>query len=119
MPTKYAVNASNTEIKEGDPYIHVTFRIGKDEETGQYVSHCVELDLGSCGGTFEKALANIKDCIEVHLNALDQVGELKRFLRECNVRPRPYKKSKRPVSVKRDIYPDMFTSTEKLSIYCG
>ena len=46
-----------------------------EKEGDQFVSYCEELGTSSCGDTIEEAF-------EVHLDALDEVGELGRVFRE-------------------------------------
>ena len=56
-----------------------------EEEDGTFVSYCRELGTSSCGDTVNEALENLGDAIKVHLNALEEVGERERFLRERNI----------------------------------
>ena len=53
-----------------------------EKEGTQFVSYCEELGTSSCGDTIEEAFENIEEAIEVHLDALDEVGELGRVFRE-------------------------------------
>ena len=57
-----------------------------EKEGAQYVSYCRELGTSSCGDTSDEALINLGDAIEVHLNALQEVGELHKVLRERRIR---------------------------------
>ncbi len=57
-----------------------------EEEDGQFVSHCRELGTASCGDTLSEALDNLGEAIDVHLKALEEVGELERTLQERNIR---------------------------------
>ena len=43
------------------------------------------LATASCGDTAEEALENLKDAIEVHLDALTETGEIIQELRERNI----------------------------------
>ena len=56
-----------------------------EEEEGLFVSYCRELGTSSCGDTAVEALENLGEAIEVHLNALTEVGEIDRFLEERGV----------------------------------
>ncbi len=56
-----------------------------EREDAQYVSYCRELGTASCGDTAEEALENLKDALEVHLNALEETGEIVQELRERNI----------------------------------
>ena len=55
------------------------------EEDGQYVSHCPELGTASCGSTIDEAFANLQEAIDVHLNALEEVGERERVFSERDI----------------------------------
>ena len=57
-----------------------------DKEDGQFVSYCRELGTASCGDTIDEALRYLEEAIDVHLEALEETGELLRFLRERNTR---------------------------------
>ena len=57
-----------------------------EEEDGLFVSLCQELGTSSCGDTAVEALENLGEAIEVHLNALTEVGEIARFLAERGVK---------------------------------
>mgnify|MGYP002174113758 FL=1 len=56
-----------------------------EREDAQYVSYCRELGTASCGATAEEALENLKDALEVHLDALTETGEIIQELRERNI----------------------------------
>ena len=56
-----------------------------EREGNQFVSYCRETGTSSCGDTAEGAFENLGDAIEVHLNALEETGELRAFLRERNI----------------------------------
>ena len=53
-----------------------------EKEGNQFVSYCEELGTSSCGDTIEEAFENIEEAVEVHLDALDEAGELGRVFRE-------------------------------------
>ena len=57
-----------------------------EKEGNQYVSHCRELGVASCGDTIDEALTNLDDAIQVHIDALVETGELLRVFRERNIR---------------------------------
>jgi len=65
-------------------YILLTLRVRG--ERGRWVADCSELGTASCGDTVEQAVDNVKDACIVHLNALEQLGERKKFFREHNIR---------------------------------
>ncbi len=58
-------------------------------EGSQFVSRCLELGTTSCGDTLEEAIANIEEAVELHLEALQETGELERLLREDRVKTAP------------------------------
>ena len=58
-------------------------------EGGQFVSHCRELDVSSCGDTAEEALENLGDAIKVYIDALTETRELSRVFRERHIRIDP------------------------------
>ncbi len=55
-----------------------------DEEDGQFASYCRELGTASCGDTISEALENLREAIELHIEGLEEVGELQRTLRDHN-----------------------------------
>lgn len=55
-----------------------------DEEDGQFASYCRELGTSSCGDTISEALENLREAIELHIEGLEEVGELQRTLRDHN-----------------------------------
>ena len=59
-----------------------------EEEDGQFVSYCRELGTASCGDTVAEALDNLREAIEPNIDGLEEVGELERTLRECNIKVR-------------------------------
>ena len=71
------------EMEQLSGYIVVTGVA--EEEEGLFVSYCRELGTSSCGNTANEALENLGEAIIVHLNALEEVGEIDRFLTERGV----------------------------------
>ena len=65
---------------------HVVLTGLVEREGDQFVSYCRELGSSSCGDTIDEALHNLGDAIEVHLNALEETGELERVFRERSIR---------------------------------
>ncbi len=68
---------------EMDGYVVLTGTV--EPEGNQFVSCCRELGTSSCGDTVHEALESLGDAIQVHLDALEETGELHSFLREKNV----------------------------------
>ena len=54
------------------------------------MSFCPELGTTSCGDTIEEALSNLEEAIEVHLNALEEIGERERVFEEKNITIEPF-----------------------------
>ena len=78
--------------------IQFTTRVFKEGRT--FVAHALELDVSSCGGTKEKALANLKEAVRLFLEEAEKMGSLKHILQEAG-----YSKSGKPgpefISVQR------------------
>jgi predicted RNase H-like HicB family nuclease len=53
------------------------------KEGRSYVAHTQELDVSSCGGTKEKALANLKEAVRLFLEEADKLGTLDQILEEA------------------------------------
>lgn len=47
------------------------------------MAHALELDVSSCGGTKEKALANLKAAVRLFLEEAENMGTLHQILREA------------------------------------
>ena len=56
-----------------------------EKEDHLFSSHCVELGIASCGDTLEEAFDMLEEAIEVHLEALVDIGTLDREFLECGV----------------------------------
>ena len=70
-------------MSPGVPTVTLTHVFTKEGD--QFVSYCMELGTSSCGDTIEEAFDNIKEAVEVHLNALEQMGEMERVFRERGI----------------------------------
>ena len=81
-------------MREGQKYIELTLVI--EDEDGRFASYCRELGTASCGNTVDEALHNIREAVQVHLNALDEVGERDRFLKTRGIRTKTWRQPKRP-----------------------
>ncbi len=49
------------------------------KETEGYVSKCSELGVASCGDTFESAMSNLKEAVELYLENAKAIGILEDF----------------------------------------
>ena len=56
-----------------------------EKEGNQFVSICPELDIASFSDTVEDAFDMLEEALEVHLEALVDIGTLDLELRECGV----------------------------------
>lgn len=86
--------------------IQFTTRVFKEGRT--FVAHALELDISSCGGTKEKALANLKEAVRLFLEEAERMGSLKQILQEAG-----YSKNGKPgpefISVQRVTLPMSLT----------
>ena len=64
----------------GHGYVVLTGTV--EPEDHLFVSYCPELGVASCGETAEEALDNLGEAITVHLEALEEIGELERVFLE-------------------------------------
>ncbi len=65
-------------------YIILTLVV--DEEDGQFAAHCPELGTATCGDTIEEALANLREAVTVHLDALEEVGTREKVFAERKIK---------------------------------
>lgn len=84
--------------------IQFTTRIFKEGRT--FVAHAMELDVGSCGGTKERALKNLKEAVRLFLEEAEKMGMLQQILQEAG-----YTRSGR-----QTITPPKFISGQRLSL---
>jgi len=52
--------------------IRLTFVV--QEEDGQYSAVCHPLETASCGNTIDEALSNLREAVQLHLEALEEAG---------------------------------------------
>ena len=93
MPAKKTTIPSPNHIREGERYIRLTLQIVAEDDG--YVSRCLELGTASCGDTVEEALLNIKDCVEVYLETIEEMGERQRIFKKRGIKIRKFTKSTR------------------------
>lgn len=65
-------------------YITVTV-IFEQEKDGRWTAECIELGTGAFGNSLEEAREDIKEAIELHLNSLEQNGQIDRFFKENGI----------------------------------
>src|SRR5712691_4767275 len=83
--------ASSESINLAAMEIQFTTRIFKEGRT--FVAHALELDVSSCGGSKEKALANLKEAVRLFVEEADKMGTLAQILREAG-----YSKTNRSIT---------------------
>ena len=66
-----------------EQYILLTLLFRREGDV--WSAECKELGTASFGDTFEEAIETIKDMVKLHIDALEDVGERERFLRENHV----------------------------------
>jgi predicted RNase H-like HicB family nuclease len=64
-------------------YIVLTFKMR--QEGNRWVALCEELGTSSYGHNMKEAQERIYEAVELHLNALEMLGERKRFFAENNI----------------------------------
>jgi predicted RNase H-like HicB family nuclease len=83
--------------------IHFTTQVFKEGRT--FVAHTPQLDVSSCGGTKEKALANLLEAVRLFLEEAAKMGTLDQILDEAGYLRRKYR-----------IEGPAFIATEELSL---
>ena len=53
------------------------------KEGNMYVSYCPELDMASCGETFDQAKKNLKEVILINLEEAQKLGTLDNLLQDA------------------------------------
>lgn len=71
-------------LRQGEKYIELTLSIW--EEDGRFAARCGELGTASCGDTLDEARENILDAVRIHLDTLEDLGELQDFLQRRDVK---------------------------------
>ncbi len=89
---------------------------------GQFAAHCPELGTVSCGDTADEAMSNIREAVQVHLEALSQNGTLRRVLAERGIRivpvPAPDKTTMLPVPAQDwSIIAERMTSSVRVPVH--
>ena len=91
-------------------YIRLTV-IFVQEEDGIWTAECKELGTGAFGDSFEDAKTQLKEAIELHLNTLDDLGEIERFFIENNIKIYPVKPTDKNIRKRIPINPNVFMNT--------
>lgn len=74
----------NEMANAGQGYVVLTGVV--EPEDHLFVSYCPELGVSSCGDNAEEALDNLGEAITVHLEALEEIGELERVFLENHLK---------------------------------
>ncbi len=72
-----------------DYTIKLTFAYHKEE--GQWVGICTELGTATCDEMLEQTKADLKDAVELQLNEIDRISDVKGYLTDNNVEIVPAK----------------------------
>jgi hypothetical protein len=83
--------------------IQFTTRIFKEGRI--FVAHALELDVSSCGGTKDKAAANLNEAVRLFLEEADKMGTLVRILQEAGYSKTNQKFAPKFISVQRTTLP--------------
>ncbi len=86
-------------------YIVVTLQFKR--EGAQWTGRCLQLGTSVYGDTFEEVQGDLAEAIGLQLNALEDVGERKRFFRDFGIRfyrqKPPFAASPTPLSITEPI----------------
>ncbi len=86
-------------------YIVVTFEFRK--EGRRWVAHCEELGTATFGRSIPEAEKRLKEAVLLHLNTLEDAGEIKRFFAEHSIhfsRTKPTKTIKINAPIRRETF---------------
>ena len=73
---------NNRKITEVE-YIQLTLLFYKEED--QWIGECKELGISTYGDTIEEVRLELPELVELHVNALEQIGEREKFFRENGI----------------------------------
>lgn len=80
-----------------DGYVILTCKFHKEHRS--WIGFCEELGTSTFGRTLDETEDRLKEAMALHLNTLDDVGEIKRFFEENKIRFYTYKPDKITVDV--------------------
>jgi len=78
---------AKTDAVKKHGQITVTFLVYQEDD--QYAAECRELGTTSCGDTLDEAFENIQEAVSLHLETLDELGELEAFIQKRGIQVRP------------------------------
>ena len=64
----------------------------KEEKEGGYSVVCPELNVASQGESFEEAIANIKEALELYIESAEEIGIMDDVLEQLGVSKKDFKK---------------------------
>jgi len=71
-----------SDTREG--YVELTVKLAKEDD-GRWTAECLELGTAGFGDTLDEAFEIINDLVALHLNALEDAGQCRAFLREHGI----------------------------------
>ena len=86
-----------THESGSEPGRFIEITIVLEREGSQWVSRCPELGTASCGDSMDEARENIREAVEVHLDALTHLGTLEHVLREKGLTLRTLEEGGQPL----------------------
>jgi predicted RNase H-like HicB family nuclease len=66
-------------------YLLLTFSFEKEDD--QWTACCEELGTATFADTLDQARTELEELVDLHLNALEEVGERERFFKEHGIKP--------------------------------
>lgn len=70
-----AILTTDANVGDKDSY-HLSITFFVFQEAGRYISYCPSLDISSSGDTFNEALGNFYEMLQLHLDCLMEYGTL-------------------------------------------
>ena len=71
-------------MKKTAGYIALDIVVTKEGE--HYCSWCPQLDIASCGDSFEEAAEGLRDALELYLSTLEEEGEQEQVFKEKGIK---------------------------------
>ena len=69
----------------GVPDYTIKLTLAYHEEEGQWVGICTELGTATCAETLEQTQTELKDAVELQLNGVDRLSDVKGYLADNDV----------------------------------
>jgi predicted RNase H-like HicB family nuclease len=87
-------------------YIVVTFKFRR--EGNKWTAVCEELETSTFGRSIPEAHKKLKEAVFLHLNTLEEVGELERFFKEHNISFHSHKPKKSEIKISGPLDTDTY-----------